>query len=495
MLSLSDSPFFQEKKFRRSKELHCIAPYFGLRPVASCRQYSALIFSDPDPFPACSIWKRSQEFKCETFELLSAAAALAAVPDREDISNERSATAAAKPDCVADGIDVGRTAALLEPDRVGKLKAEESAIALRKPERVGVCKDEEIPAVPVAGSMTVDHLELQPFLVSPFGKWFGNSFRIMKDDGEDEDEDEVEVEDDFDHEDEDEDEVEDEDEDEDEDEVEEEDEDEDEDEDEVEEEDEGGGEDEDEVEEEDEGEDEDEDEVEVEEDFDHADEDEDENGDENEDEDEDESEDGDDFDHEDENEITLLKICQAFEDIYMFFRLKEITLLKICRCQDLLRLVHNMLPLERIHKPEDPALLKKNKCWSNTEQGAYNFAAPERVAQLGKAVQPTWFYTGDDGLTCRFGLKDDFILQAIQVLKEWMLPRPGANPHHDKRQEQMSWRQTLHFHRFEIPHKEVEELAATAITVLYVRWQWISAWLIAEKAKLPACSSGADAAF
>eukprot|EP00435_Cladocopium_sp_Y103_P070083 s162_g34.t1 len=51
---------------------------------------------------------------------------------------------------------------------------------------------------------------------------------------------------------------------------------------------------------------------------------------------------------------------------------------------DLLRLVHNMLPLERIHKPDDPALLEKNKCWSNTEQGAYNFAAPDRVAQLAR---------------------------------------------------------------------------------------------------------------
>eukprot|EP00435_Cladocopium_sp_Y103_P013980 s2744_g3.t1 len=154
-----------------------------------------------------------------------------------------------------------------------------------------------------------------------------------------------------------------------------------------------------------------------------------------------------------------------------------------------------MLPLERIHKPEDPALLKKYKCRSNTEQGAYNFAAPERVAQLSRVFQATWFHPGDDGVTCRFGLKDDYVLQAIQVLKAWMLPRAGANPDHDKNQELMSWRQTLHFHGFEMTNKEIEELAATAIAVLCVRCQWISTWLIAEKAKLPACSSGVDAAF
>lgn len=85
-----------------------------------------------------------------------------------------------------------------------------------------------------------------------------------------------------------------------------------------------------------------------------------------------------------------------------------------------------MLPLERIHKPDDPALLKKNKCWSNTELGAYNFAAPERVAQLARVFQPTWFYAGDDGLNCRFGLKDEYLLQAIQALKDWMMPRAAA---------------------------------------------------------------------
>ncbi|CAL1133585.1 unnamed protein product [Cladocopium goreaui] len=83
-------------RWRNVGPRHCVAPYFGLRPVAFCRQYSALIFSEPQPFPACSFWNWFQEFICETLLQLSPAAALTTVPDRVDIPNAL-ASAASSP--------------------------------------------------------------------------------------------------------------------------------------------------------------------------------------------------------------------------------------------------------------------------------------------------------------------------------------------------------------------------------------------------------------
>ena len=48
--------------------------------------------------------------------------------------------------------------------------------------------------------------------------------------------------------------------------------------------------------------------------------------------------------------------------------------------QDLMRLVHSMLPLERICQTSDER--DKNKCWDHSKEGAYNFATADRVGQL-----------------------------------------------------------------------------------------------------------------
>ena len=153
-----------------------------------------------------------------------------------------------------------------------------------------------------------------------------------------------------------------------------------------------------------------------------------------------------------------------------------------------------MLPLRRIDIPDDPELQDQNKMWFNTEAGAYNFAERTRVAQLAQVFEPHWFQPGDDGVTCKFGLKAEYIVDAVQALKTWMSRRAGDNPNRDEEQEKMSWRKTLDFHKFAMTDKEIAELTATAIAVLHVRWQWISSWLLAERAKLPEGPASSNAA-
>lgn len=45
----------------------------------------------------------------------------------------------------------------------------------------------------------------------------------------------------------------------------------------------------------------------------------------------------------------------------------------------------------------------------------------------------------------------------------------------DQDQENMSWRKTWNFYEFEMSADEIANLAAAAIAILHVRWQWISA--------------------
>ena len=49
----------------------------------------------------------------------------------------------------------------------------------------------------------------------------------------------------------------------------------------------------------------------------------------------------------------------------------------------------------------------------------------------------------------------------------------------------MSWRRTLNFFDFEMSQDEVNQMAAAAVAILHVRWQWIFAWLQTERAKFP----------
>ena len=57
--------------------------------------------------------------------------------------------------------------------------------------------------------------------------------------------------------------------------------------------------------------------------------------------------------------------------------------------------------------------------------------------------------------------------------------------------EKLSWHVSLPFYGFEMSETEIEHLAATAIAVAHVRWQWISSWVIAERLKMSAVSSAA----
>ena len=66
-----------------------------------------------------------------------------------------------------------------------------------------------------------------------------------------------------------------------------------------------------------------------------------------------------------------------------------------------------------------------------------------------------------------------------------MLPRVIRNQTGNEEAEKLSWRRTLKFFDFEMSEDEVNQMAAAAVAILHVRWQWISAWLQTERAKLP----------
>ena len=66
-----------------------------------------------------------------------------------------------------------------------------------------------------------------------------------------------------------------------------------------------------------------------------------------------------------------------------------------------------------------------------------------------------------------------------------MLPRVIRNQTGNEEAEKLSWRRTLNFFDFEMSEDEVNQMAAAAVAILHVRWQWISAWLQTERAKLP----------
>ena len=158
--------------------------------------------------------------------------------------------------------------------------------------------------------------------------------------------------------------------------------------------------------------------------------------------------------------------------------------------QDLLRLVHNMLPLDRIGQLEKQRA--EHKCWERSQQAARNFAHPDRVLALLRHVDAGWFHPGEeDGGHCKYGLKADHILDAIDALKKWLRPRAGQKQTGDEASEQMSWRTTLSFYDFEMSDTEIDHLSATAIAILHVRWQWISSWLTTEKLKMSSASSAA----
>ena len=158
--------------------------------------------------------------------------------------------------------------------------------------------------------------------------------------------------------------------------------------------------------------------------------------------------------------------------------------------QDVLRLVHNMLPLQRIGQIERKR--PENKCWERSKEGAFNFATSDRVTGLLRYVVAEWFHQGDeDGGHCKYGLQADKILDAIEALKKWLRPRAGKNETGDAEIEKMSWRTTLSFYDFEMSETEINHLAATAIAILHVRWQWISSWVTTERLKLSSASSAA----
>ena len=70
----------------------------------------------------------------------------------------------------------------------------------------------------------------------------------------------------------------------------------------------------------------------------------------------------------------------------------------------------------------------ENKCWERSNEGAFNFATADRVNQLLRHVDAEWFHQGDeDGHHCKYGLKADKIIDAIEALKMWLRPRAGKN--------------------------------------------------------------------
>eukprot|EP00435_Cladocopium_sp_Y103_P046596 s1010_g13.t1 len=148
--------------------------------------------------------------------------------------------------------------------------------------------------------------------------------------------------------------------------------------------------------------------------------------------------------------------------------------------QDLMRLIHNMLPLERIKQDCADAAKPKGTscCWNRSKQDAYNFANSHRFGKLVTFFEKEWFHAGEDehGAEEKYGIKAAHIVDATNAVVEWMLPRALAQV-----AENQAWRTTLKFHGFSMTEDEIRELAASAVALSHVRWQWLTCWLRKER--------------
>ena len=151
--------------------------------------------------------------------------------------------------------------------------------------------------------------------------------------------------------------------------------------------------------------------------------------------------------------------------------------------QDLMRVVHHLLPLDRIEKThgEKP---KKACCWERTHDAAFNFANRDRLMQLLMVFDPDWFHPGEIEGVIKYGLRAENVTDAVQALATWMQPRATANANGIEELEKQSRRRTLKFHSFEMTDAEIDSLAGTAVAISHVRWQWVTAWIVTEKEKL-----------
>ena len=129
--------------------------------------------------------------------------------------------------------------------------------------------------------------------------------------------------------------------------------------------------------------------------------------------------------------------------------------------EDLLRLIHHSLPLERIRSSE-PTLLQQS-----TLQGATAFATAIRVYQLGECLKSDFFLQTEDA----YGLQACHLEPVKEGLQKYLHERAAAYESSQNFSVSLKWTE------FSMTEEEVERLCATVTALRHVRWQWISAWI------------------
>ena len=149
-----------------------------------------------------------------------------------------------------------------------------------------------------------------------------------------------------------------------------------------------------------------------------------------------------------------------------------------------MRVVHDLLPLDRIDRTNADKPNAKACCWERTHDAAFNFANHDRLMQLLKLFRPEWFHPGEVEGLIKYGLKAENVTDAVEALATWLRPRALGNVDGIEELEKQSWRCTLKFHGFQMSNAEIDSLAGTAVAISHVRWQWVTAWIVTEKEKL-----------
>ena len=68
------------------------------------------------------------------------------------------------------------------------------------------------------------------------------------------------------------------------------------------------------------------------------------------------------------------------------------------------------------------------------------------VGRLARHFDADWFHPGEDGIKCKYGLKAENIVDAIQALKSWLLPTAGKNKMQDPEREKLPWHASINFY-------------------------------------------------
>ena len=151
-------------------------------------------------------------------------------------------------------------------------------------------------------------------------------------------------------------------------------------------------------------------------------------------------------------------VCRGFFGVHGCFA-------QIAPSQDMLRTLHNLLPLDRLcWSAQENELASTqagaNPMWQKGYDGAFKFAGGRRGMKLCELMRADWFRSEPD---C-YGLRSEFIIDVFLAMLAWMRPhfcQLGQHSTTEERQNHFSHQ--LRFYGVQLSDAEMESLAGAVV--------------------------------